>query len=245
MSQQYGGLEQAVQYSVRTPYTAFSEPMYVTQVSTPTRIYQDEPVNYQQATTFYSLFKSEVNYQFIPDNFLRSGLDKNFVGKAEEIKIFVEEAFEKLFEEQLPKDIKISLLDEEEFRKIAKHKNAVGLSINRMKFGLISEIIVLKDTLGKVLLTVGHELGHVLTPTLVNAHEEEAKAYAFSLEWMKIIKENNIGDLREAIILENPANNGLHNVAFVFVQKLLKEGKKAWSIYKELSKGMISFQADF
>ena len=52
------------------------------------------------------------------------------------------------------------------------------------------------------MLTIGHELGHVLTKTLSRHHDEEAKAYAFSLVWIDAIKKNNIANLSGAIITE-------------------------------------------
>ena len=99
---------------------------------------------------------------------------------------------------------------------------------------MLSEIFVKNDFLGRVLLTFGHELGHVLTQTLNHAQDEEAKAYAFSLAWMRLIKEHNIAGLKEAIVTERPAENGLHNVAFNFVEDLQKRGKGWWEIYQEL-----------
>ena len=124
--------------------------------------------------------------------------------------------------------------------KIAPHPGTIGLSINRGKDGLTSEIFVLNDTLARVLLTLGHELGHVLTQTLDNPHDEEAKAYAFSLVWMKAIKEHDIAGLSDAIVTERPAENGLHNVAFGFVERLLQTGKEVGEIYVELIRKVIS-----
>ncbi len=208
-------------------------------------VYNHEKNNFHNQTTYqsnhltYDLFKTEQNYNFIPDNFLQPGKTGRFVGKAEEIKEFIEETFEKMFAERFPENIKISVLDNEKFRKLAPSPATIGLSINRGKQGLLSEIFVLNDTLGRVMLTIGHELGHVLSETLGNAHDEEAKAYAFSLAWMKTIKENNIAGLGNALILENPAHNGLHNVAFNFVHQLIRQGKDFWGVYRGLVKGMV------
>ncbi|MEW5897463.1 MAG: hypothetical protein AB1668_07245 [Nanoarchaeota archaeon] len=177
------------------------------------------------------LFKLQAEYHFLPDDFLKPGEVSTFVGRAEEVKEFVEEAFERIFAQPFPSDIKISVLDEKKFRRIAPSPNTVGLSVNRSEYGLLSEIFVLNDSLGRVMLTIGHELGHVLTPALQNKHDEEAKAYAFSLLWMKVIKEQNIADLGDAIVNELPAENGLHNVAFGFVQELIKRGEDLLDIY--------------
>jgi hypothetical protein len=179
-------------------------------------------------------------YHFQPDNFIKPGKHSIFVGDAEQIRPFVEETFSRLFHKSLPENIKISVCNETEFRKIAPHHSTIGLSINRGQQGLLSEIFVLNDTLPRVLLTLGHELGHVLTKTLSNAHDEEAKAYAFSLAWMDIIKQHNIANLADYIITESPAQNGLHNIAFNFITSLLHTGKNAWNIYQDLIKKTIS-----
>src|SRR3989338_4089818 len=97
-----------------------------------------------------------------------------------------------MINEPFPVDIVLSVLDEKQFRAIAPHPGTVGLSINRKPHGLLSEIFVLNGSLGRVLLTIGHELGHALSLPLSSPHDEEAKAYAFSLAWMNVIKEHNI-----------------------------------------------------
>ena len=184
--------------------------------------------------------QAQTEYHFHPETFLKPGREGRFIGQAEEIREYVEETFAALFDEPFPNDIRISVCSREEFRKIAPHPSTIGLSLNRREQGLLSEIFVLHDSLGRVLLTVGHELGHVLTKTLHHAHDEEAKAYAFSLAWMKVIREKDIAGLGDAVITERPAENGLHNVAFFFVEKLIREGKKAWDVYLQIVRKMIS-----
>ncbi|MDP3640296.1 MAG: hypothetical protein Q8R53_03790 [Nanoarchaeota archaeon] len=179
-------------------------------------------------------------YHFNPALFLKPGKEGKFVGKAEEIRPFIEEAFSKMFDEPFPVDIMLSVLDEKAFRKIAPHPGTMGLSINRKPHGLLSEIFVLNGSLGRVLLTIGHELGHALSLPLSSPHDEEAKAYAFSLAWMNIVKEHNIAGLQNAFINEQPAENGLHNVAFAFVQQLLQQEKTAEEIHSSLIHGEIS-----
>ena len=90
------------------------------------------------------------------------------------------------------------------------------------------------------MLTIGHELGHVLTETLDNPHDEEAKAYAFSLVWMNVIQEQNIAGLSSAIVTERPAENGLHNVAFRFVEMIIRTGEEAWAVYNNLIRKILS-----
>ena len=183
---------------------------------------------------------SHREYHFQPDEFLKPGKGGKFVGKAEEIREFVEEAFEKMLNCQFPQDIKIAVCAEEQFRKLAPHPGTIGLSINRRKQGLLSEIFVLQGSLGRVLLTVGHELGHVFTGTLEHAQDEEAKAYAFSMAWMDLIKEHNIAGLGNAFVEESPAHNGLHDVAFGFISKMLKQGRKARELWEVLIAGELA-----
>ncbi|MBT3297871.1 hypothetical protein HN385_03030 [archaeon] len=187
----------------------------------------------------YELFKTRENYHFIPDNFIVPGRSGMFVGDSEEVRGYVEDAFEKMFEEKFPSNIKVSILGQKKFAKIANNPGAIGLSINRNKFGMISEIFILNDNLARVMLTIGHELGHVLSETLPSAHDEEAKAYAFSMAWMKVIQENDIAGLGDSLITENPANNGLHDIAFNYVVKKLQQGKDVWKLYLELVKGKV------
>ena len=204
-----------------------------------------KPLSYSLNHGNYLFSVPQMEDHFIPDNFLKPGKEGIFVGQAEEVKEFVEDAFRHIFHKSFPNNVKISILDGQEFRKIAPQESTVGLSINRGREGLLSEIFILNDSLGRVMLTIGHELGHVLTKTLSRHHDEEAKAYAFSLVWIDAIKKNNIADLGGAIITERPAENGLHNVAFNFVHRLISQGKEAWETYVELVGGMVSVESDF
>jgi hypothetical protein len=200
------------------------------------------PYNSQLAnqSSNYISFTPKPEYHFIADNFLKPGKEGKFVGKAEEIRDHIEDVFEKMFNQPFPNDIKVSVLDDEQFSKLTQSGGVIGLSINRRKQGLLSEIFIKNDFLARVMLTIGHELGHVLTPTLDISRNEEAKAYAFSLMWMKTIKENDVAGLSEAIVTERPANNGLHDVAFFYVDKLLKQGKDICEIYEKIVKGIFS-----
>jgi hypothetical protein len=230
-------LSSPVNYSI----SAINAPSYSFSPASPmTNSFSYSPINTTSSSSYknnpltYNLFQPQANYNFIPDNFLQPGNWGMFVGKAEEIREHIEQAFELMFHEAFPKDVKVSVLDEEKFRKLAPHPGTLGLALNRRKQGLMSEIFVKNDFLARVLLTVGHELGHVLTEQLTNAQDEEAKAYAFSLAWMRVIKENDIAGLKNAIVTERPAENGIHNIAFFFVEKLMKKGRKVGDIYQEL-----------
>ncbi|MEK6900077.1 MAG: hypothetical protein AABX05_03050 [Nanoarchaeota archaeon] len=252
--QQYGSLEYiARNAAVYTPVgntfysiaaQRYDDGMFIPARDMPQYLSSEKRVvSYSIKPENYSLFAPKAEYHFIPDNFLKPGKAGIFVGKAEEVRPFIEEAFMQIFNQPFPNDIKISLLNEQEFRKMAPSANTIGLSINRGSEGLLSEIFVLNDSMGRVMLTIGHELGHVLTQTLSYSHDEEAKAYAFSLVWMKAIKENDIAGLADALVLENPAVNGLHDVSFSFVQRQIKQGLDEWQVYLDLINKNLSSSA--
>ena len=94
------------------------------------------------------------------------------------------------------------------------------------------------------MVTIGHEIGHVVAPTLRNKHDEEAKAFAFEFAWVKAIRENNIGALADCLRETIPADNGLHNVAFGFVLDFMKKGKDALELHLDLVRGYYSFNFD-
>jgi hypothetical protein len=85
---------------------------------------------------------------------------------------------------------------------------------------------------------IGHEIGHVLTPTLPTMHDEEAKAFAFEFAWIDAIIKNKIGNLQNNFTLE-PAKNGLHDIAADFVRKLISSGKEIFEIYIEITKRIV------
>lgn len=183
-------------------------------------------------------------YHFVPDNFLNS-VPTEFISsrdsqQKEIVGSLVQDAFEATTGKKLPKDIMIRICTEKEMKKLHSgwHKGVAGFSINRKGFGM-SEIFVKEDELARLMLTVGHEIGHVLTFPMADAIDEEAKAFAFSLAWMNAVKENNIGGLCEAVN-PMPAKNGLHNVAFDFLAGQMKKGKIAIDVYSELVNGKLS-----
>lgn len=201
--------------------------------------------------TGYSAEKDEVKAKPVTRTyfgFSDSFLDRNrprtvFVGDASELKEFAEETFRDVTGKEFPDDIVIRLLSKDEFIRAnsaagGKWNNGIqGFAVNRKRFGMSSEIFVRKGELDKIMLTLGHEIGHVLTRTLENKKDEEAKAFAFSIEWMKKIKELNIANLSTAICLDRPAQNGLHDVSLDFVLKKIQEGKGAYGVFEELISG--------
>ena len=159
-------------------------------------------------------------YHFVADDFL-AGISTKQINAKKELMLFAEEAFRQLTGSPLPKDILIMLCTESELAKAFGEgftPDVQGFCRNRCGFGT-SEVFVKRQELARAMLTLGHEIGHALSPTLSDAKDEEAKAFAFSLAWMQAIREHNIGGLTAAI-LPRPAQNGLHNVALNFFFEL-------------------------
>lgn len=158
-----------------------------------------------------------------------------FVGKAEELAPYVEEAFETLMGSPLPQDIIVRVGTEEQLAKAYPggwDASIQGFALNRVGWGT-SEIFVKQNDLDRLLLTVGHELGHVMSQPLSAIHDEEAKAFAFGLAWMKTIKDNDIAGIAHAVN-PNPARNGLHDIAFDFVASLIERGMAAMDVFSKL-----------
>lgn len=167
---------------------------------------------------------------------------------ADDVMEMVKETFLRVTGTEFPKNgINITVLDRERFQKAHNQygvwsEGIMGFSINRYGKGT-SEVIVREDHVDQMMLTIGHEIGHVMSNTLPNPKDEEAKAHAFSLAWMEAIREYNIGGL-QAHITPNPAQNGLHDVAFDFVKRLLHGGMSSKDIFDTLSKGLLSMIAE-
>jgi len=166
------------------------------------------------------------------------------IENSSEIMPYIRETFEKLVGEAFPEDhLKIHILDDKEFE--AAHgpggkfgPGIQGFALNRQGKG-INEVFVRKNHLDHLMLTLGHEIGHVMSRTLADDRDEEAKAFAFSVAWMDTIKEHNIAGLAGSI-MPNPARNGLHDVAFEYLLELINKGKGAWQLFRELADGAIT-----
>ncbi len=183
---------------------------------------------------------------FIANDFLAKDSTARFVGNAEEIKEYIKEAFQSTTGNELPQDIQITILNNKEFTKAhldfekTTNDGVQGFSLNSQGNGT-NRIFVRANPLDQLMLTIGHEIGHVLTPSLKNEHDEEAKAFAFSLAWMSTIRENNIAGIGNNILPE-PAQNGLHDVAFGFVLRLINDGMRAWEAFKQLAQGTLTIR---
>jgi len=160
-----------------------------------------------------------------------------------DIKEIVHQTFKTITGQEFPEeDIRITLCTEKQFAENNMAPGVMGFSYNKYGRGT-SEIFAVQDHMDRLLLTIGHEIGHILSPTLLNRHDEEAKAHAFSLAWMETIRDNDIGGLRPNIA-PNPAHNGLHDVAFDFVKYLLQTGASSFDVFKTLAHGLTSIIAE-
>ena len=92
----------------------------------------------------------------------------------------------------------------------------------------------------ELMITIGHEIGHLLAKSAENEQDEEAKAFAFCCAWISIIKEHNIGGLRDNLVIPTPAQNGVHDKAWEFVQQMIKHGENPIGLFYQLSSGYIS-----
>jgi hypothetical protein len=144
--------------------------------------------------------------------------------------------------EELPESILISVLHPEDLqREHGRHSRhwssgIQGFAINRQYD--VSSVFAKQNPLDSLLLTIGHEIGHCLSPPKEDIVLEEAKAFAFELAWMKTIHRFNILGLRDSMNLDmlNPAINGVHNVALDFVIRKVASGNDPLSIFKKIAK---------
>ena len=188
------------------------------------------------------------SYVFSPDIFLAEDRPPSaFVKNFSEIKDIAEQAFLALTGKEFPRDIIVNVCSWEELVKeypqfADEGKNSVlGFAINRKHLSLPSIIFVKKDSLDRLLLTLGHEIGHVMTGQLPLKLDEEAKAFAFSIAWAETIRKENIGNLSKSIkTTVAPAENGLHDKALMFVLDKIKCGISAIEAFNEISSEKLS-----
>lgn len=206
--------------------------------------------NYHQNIQNYFPTKQRTEYHAI-DGFLKLYRPQTqFINDAQEVESLARETFEKTAGKELPQNIIIKILDRDDMK--AAHEatgalwsdNIQGFSINssaRNGQTPYKQIFVKKAELDRVMVVLGHEIGHVLTPTVENACDEEAKAFAFETAWVETIIKHNMGNLKENLTLDmKPANNGLHDVAAAFVKNLVRKGKEAMDLYGEIARRILS-----
>ncbi len=175
-----------------------------------------------------------------------------FVAAAADIAGFISEAFAKTTERELPENITITVAPRNALQmthRLFFNQGIVGLSFNG---GSEKEIFAVAGNLDEVMLVVGHELGHVLSPTLSSGQAEEAKAFAFEMAWANAIFTNDIAGLRssinEAALSMKPAQNGLHDLAFAFVKAAALAGKEPLALHSEIAARQdfnIGFESEF
>lgn len=194
----------------------------------------------QQYFTNYS-----VEHSFAPEIFLSPSRPKSrFVVENNEARTIAAEIFELMLNGKIPESISINVLSFDEFKALHSRfgtwsNGILGFSIN----GIEKQIFARENHLDALMLVIGHEIGHVLTETLPNKLDEEAKAFAFSVEWAKTIKKHNVANLGLSIkdeISFHPARNGLHDVAFGFVDLMARKGRKAINLHSDLIKCYVS-----
>jgi len=212
-----------------------------------------EPMTSQEAPTVLPYVSGSYSGLYLnkpkhiePEIFLTPDRDPTPIIKSEtKIMPFIEETFLKQTGEEFPHDkIILNILDEKEFRKAAlKHTNwgpgLQGFALNNIGRGKPSTIFVKRNHLDSMMMTIGHEIGHVMSPQLPNSQDEEAKAISFSMAWVETIKEHNIAGIAHNIV-PRPANNGLHDVAYEFVLELMDKGKDSLQVFKDVANGIYS-----
>lgn len=204
-------------------------------------VYNSSPLTaftYNQKVESYFSNQSKKEYH-ATEGFLKLYRPKTqFIEAAADIEDLVKETFRQTTRKELPDNIVIRVLEKDEMKAVHEQNggqwsNTIqGFSINSNP---IKQVFVKQADLDKVMIVVGHEIGHVLTSSLSNAHDEEAKAFAFEFAWIEAIIKNNIGNLKANLTLDmKPASNGLHDVASSFVKALLRKGKEAIEVYREI-----------
>ncbi len=236
-SPQYS-IDDSVSYNMVEAAIPESPILTLTDILPNSMIYNKTKENYRQ---LYLNNQTTRMYYTQTNNFLDSSRPITpFIGKISKIAHYIKQAFKLTTGKAFPKDIIIRLVDDKEFN---QPKQVIGFAINKKPFG-VSSILIRKGHLDEIMVTIGHEIGHVLTKKLNNEKDEEAKAFAFSIAWLKTIKEHNIANLSKSINLQKPAQNGIHNIALNFVRKLINQGKTAFEIYSEIISGMRSCSAN-
>lgn len=198
----------------------------------------------------YSMHQSSTagitqTYVFEPNLFLKPCRElTQFIGSAEEVRPFVEQAFEKLTGRKFPADIVVNVLDYDDLKlahsRFGKWSSGIqGFAINRKDESMPSEIFVKSGSLDMMMCVLGHEIGHVYAKRVADIHDEEAKAMAFNIAWNEVIKENNIGELANSLNPGLPAANGLHDVSFRFVLDQLTSGISAMGLFWKIMNGEI------
>ena len=210
-------------------------------------MYGTQPtMNYSQPSLHNTYVQPETPHFSVQEGFLVENRPLTpIVSDMGDVKEVVEQTYSIITGEDFPEDsILIRVCHDEQFRTIYEstggqfNEGVMGFSFNKYGKGA-SEIYVREDHMDRLLLTIGHEIGHVLSPPLPNASDEEAKAHAFSLAWMETIRDNDIAGLQSNISV-NPARNGVHDVGFSLVLSMKEQGHSSFDVFKTLAYGLTS-----
>jgi hypothetical protein len=218
---------------------AGNKPTQVVVEQKPTIIY-DKSGGYSNTvkSQFDSYYKPNMN-QFQPETFLSpSRKNTKFVKAPEEVRALVEQTFQLLTKKPLP-NFNIRVCSPQEMKKF--HPNWHE-SIRGFAQPGTQSIFVVQAPMDELMVTIGHEIGHLLARSAENEQDEEAKAFAFCVAWIRTIREHNIGGLKDNLIVPTPAKNGIHDKAWEFVQSLLKAGENPIGLFYQLSSGYIRHQ---
>ena len=140
----------------------------------------------------YSLVTGELMHSsVIAETFLEDNRPVTpVISDTGDVKEVIETAFRLITHQEFPwADIVLKIMPLNDIKRVHASiggfwsDGIMGFSINNYGKG-VSEIYIKEQELDSLLLTIGHEIGHVLSPTLMNAHSEEAKAHAFSIAWV-------------------------------------------------------------
>ncbi|MBW3013200.1 hypothetical protein KY340_03250 [Candidatus Woesearchaeota archaeon] len=229
-----------VSYTAKSPtliYAGSSSPSIASSVYTGS--YSDPISENKIEKKEYNVLKTELFFQ--PGEFINPNAPKTkFIKATEQVRELVEQTFLELTGKELP-CLNISVCSEQELRQ--EHARVGGQwSPGILGFcnHVTRSIFVMENNLAELLLTIGHEIGHLLSDPLPDLIDEEAKAMAFASAWAQTIYDNNIGDLRDHIRMHQPAQNGVHNVASKFVNNMLDDGRIAMDVFEQLSRKYIS-----
>ena len=180
-------------------------------------------------------------HSFTPNSFLSPSRQLINPQNDDEVLSFTKEIFEHTTSEKMPDNFKISVLSLESFKLVHSvfgrwSSGILGFSLNELK-----QVFVRETDLATLLIVIGHEIGHILTPSLENKHDEEAKAFAFTMEWANNLKEHNVANLGTSISQTfSPAKNGLHDLAFEFVDLMTRKSRNAKQLHEDLVKRYVS-----
>ncbi|MBI2664288.1 hypothetical protein HYX10_03005 [Candidatus Woesearchaeota archaeon] len=214
----YGSLENIVMYSAEPQPHIAGQP----------RLY---------STCAYDSYKTVADEQ--PTAFLNPQRPATpLVGQSSELMEPIREAFQLTTGQQLPEGIIITIAAREEL--VQKHIAFLSSSVVGLSIPETQEVFAAAGNMDEVMLTIGHELGHVIRKQARTAQEEEAKAFAFEAAWAKAIFEHDIAGLRNSINAAalSPAKNGLHDTAFNFVKN--NAGIEPMQLFNSISDGSIT-----